>query len=338
MAIIVSDNFNRADSPTSLGTAPTGQTWSQVSGVSGAFGISSNTALWTWNFGDANGRVVIESGLTNAVTKVTLVNPTTGSGSFGIGEGIVFRYVDANYFWRLVYYRFIGSANQLRLQRTYAGSTSTVLDLSITLADNDTISCACCDSIFKVYVNTTLQGTYDDTGQPQNYGTLCGLTGDSGSFFATISKNFDNFLVTTNSDCTAPPPTGSGTDSKRVDAGPGNAWYVTLPVSDSGEELRSKVYKAFRATGKLTNPELRAYAYDVGESIVISDLEDGTNSTTGPIALSDTTSVAQSPRIQINCPNAVLGTIRLSGNDTGESVRDRIDELTLEQAVQGVRR
>jgi len=352
MSTIVSDNFTRADNPTSLGTATTGQTWSQVAGASGAFSISSNTALWTWNFGEVVGRVIIESGFTNAVTKVTLVNPTTGSGNFGIGEGLIFRYVDANFLWRLIYTRSIGTTNQLRLQRTYSGSTSTVLDLAITLADNDTISCGYCESIFKVYVNDVLQGTYDDTGQPQNYGTMCGLIGNSGSFFSTITKNFDNFLVTTSPDCSVPTdallpaftlsgagsPSGRGTDTKRVDAGPGNAYYVVLPVSDAGDELRSHVVKSARVAGKRTNVTITGWGYDVNTPVNISDLENGTNSSTGALAVADSTQVSQSPLIGINIPNAVLSTVRVDGDDTGEDTRDQIHEILYQRASMGVRR
>jgi hypothetical protein len=132
--------------------------------------------------------------------------------------------------------------------------------------------------------------------------------------------------------------TTTGMQTMRIGTGNGSQYYAVSPVVDSGDELRSKVYKAFRATGKLTNAEVQVYTYDVSDPIVVSDLDDGTNSTTGSISLPDTTNVAQSPRVQINCPNTVLGTIRIAGDDRGESVPDRIDEISLEVASQGVRR
>lgn len=127
-------------------------------------------------------------------------------------------------------------------------------------------------------------------------------------------------------------------DTMRLNAGDGSAYYIVPPVSDSGNEERSKVIKPVRVTGKLTNVVIKVYTYDVGDPVLVSDLETGVNSASGSIALSDTSQVTQSERQPINCPNAVLSTIRIEGDDTGEPSRDRIDESLYEQAIQGVRR
>lgn len=110
------------------------------------------------------------------------------------------------------------------------------------------------------------------------------------------------------------------------------------PVVDSGEELRSKTVKAVRTTGKFTNAAEEVYSYDVSDVVSASDLEDGVNSTTGTIAITDTGGVAQTPRAQVNVPNAVLHTVRIVGSDIGEDERDRIDEIVTEQSSIGVRR
>lgn len=400
MAIIVQDDFNRTDNPTSLGTANTGQTWNQVSGTSGNFQINSNNALWSWNPFDGAGRDVIESGFTDAVTQVTLVNPTSGSQNFGIGLGLICRYVDSNNFFQLVYYRFPG-ASQLRLQRTFAGATTTVADLGLTLSDNDVIKLTYCGPLFEIFVNGVSQGTYDDTGNPQNYGTLCGLVGIPGSFFALIEKRFDNFLVQTNAACTPvtynctgggcvdpgdgtgtyatlaaclaacgtavsyncingiciDPGNGTGTyptlaaceasgcgagtrgvATQRFDAGKGNFYYLVPPVADSGDELQSKTVKSIRVTGKRTNASVLGYGYDVESPINVSDLENGTNSATDVIPVANSTQVTQSERKTVNIPNAVLHTVRVQGDDTGQTTRDRIDEVVTEQSIIGVRR
>jgi hypothetical protein len=129
-----------------------------------------------------------------------------------------------------------------------------------------------------------------------------------------------------------------GTATKRFDAGEGNEYFLCAPVVDSGQELRSKVVKSVRQTGKRTNVNAKIYSYDVDDNIDVTALEDGTGSTTGAIALDDSTQVSQSPRVQTNCPNAVLHTVRIDGSDVGQSERDRIDEIVVEVAEMGVRR
>lgn len=402
MAIIVSDSFDRANDPTSLGTADTGQVWSQVSGPAGAFGINSNEALWTWNTPEVHGVAVVDSGFEDAVAKVTLVNPTESSQNSGIGMGLIFRRVDALYFWRLVYYKFPGPANRLRLQRTYNGSTATIMQVNVTLADNDTISVAYCGTDFEIFINDVSQGTFDDSPYPHNYGTQCGIIASPGSAFATLTKRFDDFLVETNGTCTptynctggacVDPGDGTGTyptleacltacvatpswdcvdgscvdpgdgsgafatllecelsgcaarvaETKRFDAGTGSSYYVVAQVSDSGDELRSKTIKSLRTTGIRTNVSGMVYGYDVNQEISVDDLETGTRTntrmTTRPQDFSDSEGVTQSERKPINVANAVLSTVRIEGDDTGNEQRDRIDEIVIEQAKMGVRR
>lgn len=133
---------------------------------------------------------------------------------------------------------------------------------------------------------------------------------------------------------------GSITDSietVRFDAGIGSSWYVALPVIDSGDDLRSKVLKTMRVTGKLTNASAQLYGYDVNDGIDVTDIEAGVNSDAGA-SLTDSTQVAQSERHPINVPNTVLHTVRVDGDDTGNDTRDEVHEIVVEQASQGVRR
>lgn len=401
MAIIVFDDFNRTDDPTSLGTATTGQTWAQTSGPPG-LGINSNNAIWTWP--SANGcKGVIESGSTNGITIVTLVNQSVMDQNYGEFFGLMFRYVDTNYYWSLIFQKFPGPTNQLRLQRTYAGSTTTIIDVNINLSDGDVISAAYCGVDFEIFVNDVSQGTYDDTGNPQNYGTLCGLIANHVSDFGFIAPvRWDDFSVTTNgacgptyncteagcvdpgdgtgtyatllecltacgdipvtyncvdgtcvdpgdglgdfatllecqnSGCSIPPIPGIG--SERFDSGNGTSYFVVPQIDDSGDDLRSKVIKAAHVTGKRTNSSFRIYGYDVRTPIDMDDLEAGTNSSTRAISLPDSTDVTQSARKQVNVPNAVLSTIRVEGDCTGEEVMDRLDEIVVELGEEGVRR
>lgn len=136
-----------------------------------------------------------------------------------------------------------------------------------------------------------------------------------------------------------PPMTPPTTRTMRFGAGTtGNSWYLVPSIIDSGVELRSKQIKSVRVTGKVTNANLQIYTWDVLSAINVADLEAGTNSATGDIPTPDTTEVTQSARYNINCPNAVLSTVRIEGVWEGDSPPDRIDELIYESDVQGVRR
>jgi hypothetical protein len=135
-----------------------------------------------------------------------------------------------------------------------------------------------------------------------------------------------------------PPPSTTGVGTFQFDGGEGSDWYIVGQIVDSGNELRSKVVKSAHATGRLTNPKILIYGYDVQSVVNTQDLEDGTNSTTGAIPLPDSAGVAQSPRVNVDVPNAVLHTIRLQGDDTGNDERDEVHEIVYEVAEQGVRR
>jgi len=134
------------------------------------------------------------------------------------------------------------------------------------------------------------------------------------------------------------PPPLPAVNTVRFDEGTGSSWYLIPPVTDSGNELRSKVVKSMRATGRLSNASMKAYAYDINDEINVADLEAGTNATTRAQDLPDSTQVAQSPRKQINAKNAVLHTVRLEGDDTGQAERNEIHEIVAEIADEGVRR
>lgn len=126
--------------------------------------------------------------------------------------------------------------------------------------------------------------------------------------------------------------------TKRFDAGTGTAWYLIPPPCDSGDELRDSVVKAVHFVGKLTSPNFRVYKYSPGDVIDVSAIMAGTGSATGSVSMTTTTGVARTPRKQINVKNAMIWIIRLAGDCTGTSSLDRIDEIAVESAQQGVRR
>jgi hypothetical protein len=154
---------------------------------------------------------------------------------------------------------------------------------------------------------------------------------------------------------TSPPPTSvaylppfilegsdtvGGVGTERFDAGNGTAYYVVSQISDSGDELRSKTIKAAYVVGKKTNASIQVYGWDVKQEINMTELEDGTriNGSTAPQALPDSTDVTQSKRQPVNVKNAVVSTVRVAGDCTGEEVMDRLDSICYEVAEEGVRR
>jgi hypothetical protein len=279
--------------------------------------------------------------------------------NFANGVGIVCRYVSVDYFWQCLLYKFF-SDSRIRLQRTYAGlGPTTVLDIDIpgALSNGDVLSVSYCGDDFEVFVNDVSLGTYDASVASQNYGTKSGMITQTGSWFATYDQRLDDFTVESEEGCpnpsadwTLPPlswtatgevepfnPTG-GVMTKRFDDGEGSQWFMVAPVVDSDNELRSKTIVAAHAMGRFTNANMQMYTWDVTEGVNLNDLEAGTNSSTGDIPIDDSTEVAQSVREPMNCKNAVLSTIRIEGDDRGQTVRDEIHELVVEQAIQGVRR
>lgn len=125
---------------------------------------------------------------------------------------------------------------------------------------------------------------------------------------------------------------------KRFDAGLRNSWWIVPQLSDSGIELRDKVIKAVRITGKVTNANVKVYKFGATEPIDVDAMEAGTGSATGMIAIPNTTLVLSTRRYQVNVPGAALHTVRVEGEWVGENIKDRIDEIEYEVAEQGVRR
>lgn len=410
MAVLVFDDFDRTETG-QLGMASTGQSWSILFG-SPQWDVNSGSAIWTWNTSDPGGPdvnaalAVIETSLVDGKTSATLVN-VESLPTFANGIGIILRYVNTNYFWQCLLYKFL-TDSRIRLQRTYAGvGPTTVLDIDIpgALVNGDVLSVGYCGDDFEVFVNEVSLGTYNASSAPQNYGTKSGFVAQTGSWFASYNQRLDNFTVETFGTCTptynctpegcidpgdgtgtyatldacltaceipesyncvdgvcADPGDGSGefatladcqfsgcgatvpgsVRTEVFDEGEGSEYYLVALITDSGDELRSNNVKSVRTTGRRTNASAMVYGYDVNDPINVEDLEAGVRSSTRmvtrPQAFRDSTDVAQSERKPVNISNAVLWTVRLEGDDTGNEERDRIDEIVCEVAKQGVRR
>jgi len=114
-------------------------------------------------------------------------------------------------------------------------------------------------------------------------------------------------------------------------------WWLVPSISDDSIELRSKVIKSVRVTGKVSGANVKVYTYQPTEDINVTDLEDGLNSAV-MVILDDTTQVVQSARFSVNVPNAILETVRVEGLWRGVGQPDQLHEICWERAAQGVRR
>lgn len=199
------------------------------------------------------------------------------------------------------------------------------------------------------YTFEIISGTLPDgLTLDENTGAITGTPTTGGTFNFTVQVT-DADLNTGESpgcqvvidDVPPPPENPPMTHTFQFDAGVGSQWWLVPQLSDSGNELRSKNVKAVHVTGRLTNAEFIGYAYDVEQPINVAELEAGERSSmrtvTRPQILPDTTEVTQSKRRPINI-TGTLHTVRLSGDDTGNEVRDRIEEIVIEVSDQGVRR
>ena len=136
---------------------------------------------------------------------------------------------------------------------------------------------------------------------------------------------------------TIAPPAESPTRTYTVGEGLGNNWFIALQLSDSGDELRDKVVKSVRVTGKVTNCRAKVYGYGPMQNISVEDIEKG-NGQRVTVQIPNTDDVQQSKRHQINVPNCMTHTIRIEGSWPGEGRPDRVDEITMEVSRQGIRR
>lgn len=417
MAIVVSDNFTRADDPASLGIATTGQVWANVPGeghigIGAPFGILGNQGWWNRDGSGVpgDGLAVLETELADPKVSVAIVDPTAGGTSNLRNQGVVARYVDATHYMFLTFYGANegGIGSGFRLYVADGGATTHVgPDCYFTLSPGDIITLALCGQVAVAYINGVVATNYPITFFPPLSptllaGTKCGLQANGGVISSPPFQLFDNFLVETNGTCTptynctesgcvdpgdgsgtyatldacltacmipesyncvdgtcVDPGDGSGTfptllecqlsgcsgvhtaETEVFDAGEGSAYWLVPHLTDSGEELRTKNAKSIYLVGRLTNCSAMGYAYDVEQPINVPDLEDGvrTNSRniTRPQTFEDTTEVTQTKRKPINITGTTT-TCRVEGDDTGNTERDRIDQICMEVAVKGVRR
>jgi hypothetical protein len=170
---VVGDNFNRADSSTSLGTATSGQTWVNWGGTAGLSGAQAYLPAAT------NTKMVIDSGLSDF--KASIEVPTIDSQYW-----LIFRGQDTNNYWRF------GQNSGYYLQKIVAGGVVTptlTLNLGGGGRAGDRLGVICSGSSIVCTANGLPVIECTDTTFQTN--TFVGF-----QISSTVPR-FDNFIVST---------------------------------------------------------------------------------------------------------------------------------------------
>ena len=133
------------------------------------------------------------------------------------------------------------------------------------------------------------------------------------------------------------PPEDNPVSTFTVGAGLRVDWFLALQLSDTGIELRDKVVKDPRVTGKFTSGKLKVYGYGPKEDIDVGDIEDGINEK-AMLLLDDSDEVQHSKLLKVNVKNSMTHTVRIEGRGAATGIPDRVDEIVYQVARQGVRR
>lgn len=190
MTTLLTDSFNRADTTAGIGTAETGQVWTNLAGT---WGIRSNKA---YNVGDTNSTMV---GIDINTTQYTFSVDVTGDFTVSNDRtpAVIFHHIDTTaymfariYGTRIALTRRIGSVNTEVSTKTIAPVTGQVYKITIEANDGD----------FKYYVDDVLACTYTLTTSERT--TFLGATTRIGLRQAkgngvppTTYGDFDNFVV-----------------------------------------------------------------------------------------------------------------------------------------------
>jgi hypothetical protein len=169
----VTDNFNRADNATSLGTTSDGiATWNVVQGTAG---ITSNQAYFP----------ALSAGFAKAIFDAGLTDVDARVDTAGNATGVIIRYTDTSNFW------YAGGDGLYKVQSgsftKLVSSTWTSLTATLEVIASGTTLTYKKDGA--VIGSTT--STFNQTA------TICGL------YSQTTTDRFDNFSVAT---LTPPPP------------------------------------------------------------------------------------------------------------------------------------
>lgn len=118
-------------------------------------------------------------------------------------------------------------------------------------------------------------------------------------------------------------------------------WYLAWEFQDSGNEVHTKrIGPYFGIVGLLgAGGTAGIYGAEPGDTISVADLEAGTNSKSGAIALPASSNITQYNQIELNIDNLKQWTVRIGATwANAGGARDRIDEVNVEVDAEGAMR
>lgn len=170
--LLVMDTFNRADSALALGTADTGQVWTNNSGI---LGISSNKVYMP------SGSSAIAT-LDSKQSKVAVSFVDSGIQESGFFNGVIARYTDTSN-----YVRAVLQTTTLFLQRRQAGTTTVLNSVAVTRNDGDIYKLVADGTTLTVFKNgvniLTVSESFNNSATRQ------------GMIVSTALARMDNFTV-----------------------------------------------------------------------------------------------------------------------------------------------
>jgi len=143
----VTDDFNRADSTTSLGTSTSGHAWTALTGT---WGISSNKA-YVENSSGSQTIAYVEAADADVIIEVTVHNNTLSNSINRMG--IAFRITDASNY---LFAYFVGT-NALRIFKVVAGSGTQIGTATVTFANNSVLKVVIAGYQLEAYQNGVLK-------------------------------------------------------------------------------------------------------------------------------------------------------------------------------------
>ncbi|ALV43106.1 hypothetical protein AU252_19700 [Pseudarthrobacter sulfonivorans] len=165
---IVGDTFARADNPTALGNANTGQTWTASSG---SWKVASKAGQGQTV---TNNIATIETGAVDHWANVTLTYPDTAN-----TKTIIARYADASNFYRFGIFNGV-----LKLQKVVAGAATDLASPAGTISSGMSMGIRCAGSTIDLYLNNLLVATVTDAALAS--GTKVGMQDTTGAVRFTM--------------------------------------------------------------------------------------------------------------------------------------------------------
>lgn len=173
--VIASDDFNRANSTTTLGTSTSGHAWTNNAGT---MGIISNEAY-------APTATQLNIATIDPLNADVTVSAKVSALASGQVLGLVFRYSTTTNYWR--WRRTTG--NQLQLEKVVSGTPTAVGGLVGDIVAGDTLKVVMNNHNIELYVNNTFISAHTDSFNAT--ATRCGLLTDNPSG----TTRFDDFSV-----------------------------------------------------------------------------------------------------------------------------------------------